>query len=257
MFAATLKEWYYFKIYPFQETLSIYAASIHERKRAEELLKENEEKLRLLIQNSFDIITIVSQKGIILYESDSIESVLGYKPGERVEKNIFKDTLVHPEDKHLKESMFKNALEAPNTDVRAEFRLLHKDGNYINMEAVCINLLNDFRINGIVANYRDITERKLLEKQKDQFIGIASHELKTPVTSIKGYAQILQQLFIESGDQQSVELIKKMDGQIDRLTNLIKELLDVTQISEGQLKLKKDIFNINELISEVVGEMQK
>jgi signal transduction histidine kinase len=153
--------------------------------------------------------------------------------------------------------MFNTALRKPNENIKAEFRLRHKDGSYRYMEAVCKNLLDDFRIEGIIAHYRDITERHLLEKQKDQFIGIASHELKTPVTSIKGYAQVLEQLFTESEDKKALELIKKMDGQINRLTTLIKDLLDVTQITEGQLKLKKESFDMNELITEVTDEIQQ
>jgi PAS domain S-box-containing protein len=227
-----------------------------ERRLSEELLKENEERLRLIIQNAFDIITIFSEKGDVIYESESIEEILGYKPADRIHKNIFINTIVHPDDMKKKENMFRNALAHPGKDITSEFRLLHKDGTYRVMEAVCINLLHDFKINGILANYRDITERRALEKQKEQFIGIASHELKTPVTSIKGYVQVLEQVLEEGSNKEALSLLKKMDGQIDRLTNLIKDLLDVTQIGEGILKLKKADFDLNQLVTEVVGEIQ-
>jgi PAS domain S-box-containing protein len=229
---------------------------ITERRHSEELLRENEERLRLIIQNAFDIITIFSEKGDVIYESESIEEILGYKPAERIAKNIFIDGIVHPNDKKKKENMFKSALEHPGKDIKSEFRLLHKDGTYRDMEAVCINLLNNSKIKGILANYRDVTERKALEKQKDQFIGIASHELKTPVTSIKGYVQVLEQVFEEDGNKGALSMLKKMEGQVDRLANLIKDLLDVTQIGEGILKLKKSDFDLNELINEVVTEIQ-
>ncbi len=229
---------------------------VTERRHSEEMLKENEERLRLIIQNAFDIITIFSEKGDVIYESESIEEILGYKPAERIAKNIFIDAIVHPEDRKKKENMFKSALEHPGKDIKSEFRLLHKDGTYRDMEAVCINLLNNSKIKGILANYRDVTERKALEKQKDQFIGIASHELKTPVTSIKGYVQVLEQVFEEDGNKGALSMLKKMEGQVDRLANLIKDLLDVTQIGEGILKLKKSDFDLNELINEVVTEIQ-
>lgn len=60
--------------------------------------------------------------------------------------------------------------------------MLDKDQPYRIMEVGCINLMNNSSINGIIQNYRDITKRKALEKQKEEFIGVASHELKTPVT---------------------------------------------------------------------------
>jgi two-component system CheB/CheR fusion protein len=234
----------------------IVIEDITERKHSEELLKTNEERLRLLIQNAFDIITIFAENGDIIYESESIEEILGYTPAERIAKNIFIDSIAHPDDKHLKEKMFKNALANPGKDIRSEFRLMHKDGSYRIMEAICINLLNDFKIKGIIANYRDVTERRMLERQKEQFIGIASHELKTPVTSIKGYVQILQQMFSEDENKVTLEMLQKMDAQINRLTNLIKDLLDVTQIGEGLLKLKKEDFDITTLIDEVISEIK-
>jgi two-component system CheB/CheR fusion protein len=229
---------------------------ISDRKQSEKLLKTNEERLRLIIQNAFDIITIFSEKGDVIYESESIKHILGYEPHERMGKNIFTDSIVHPDDRVLKENMFKKALRYPGKDIKSEFRLINKDGSYRVMEAVCINLLDDFKIKGVVANYHDVTERRMLEKQKDQFIGIASHELKTPVTSIKGYAQLLEQIFDGDNNGEAVSMIKKMNSQINRLSALIKDLLDVTQIEEGVLKIKPEQFDINQLINEVISEIQ-
>jgi two-component system CheB/CheR fusion protein len=229
---------------------------ITDRKKSEALLKANEERLSLIIQNAFDIVTIFSEAGDIIYESESVKNILGYETSERLGKNIFTDSVVHKEDKHLKENMFRTSLKLPGKDIKSEFRLCHKDGSYRTIEAVCVNLLDDFRIKGVIANYHDVTERRMLEKQKDQFIGIASHELKTPVTSIKGYAQLLEQVYAANKNKDAAGMIKKMNTQIDRLTVLIKDLLDVTQIEEGVLKLKEEKFDISKLLVEVVGEMQ-
>ena len=103
----------------------------------------------------------------------------------------------------------------------------------------------------------DITDRKTIEKQKDEFIGIASHELKTPVTSIKAYAEILQEMFTEAHDDMSANLMSKLDGQVDRLTKLIKDLLDVTKVSEGQLDLTTEVFSIEKMTQNMVEEMQR
>ncbi|MCR4305997.1 MAG: MEDS domain-containing protein [Candidatus Daviesbacteria bacterium] len=101
----------------------------------------------------------------------------------------------------------------------------------------------------------DITERKKLEQQKDHFLGVATHELKTPVTSIKAYAQVLHQMFYEQGDIKSAEMLGKMEGQINRLIGLIKELLDVTRLQTGKLQFNKNKFDFNELVSEVAEEV--
>lgn len=102
----------------------------------------------------------------------------------------------------------------------------------------------------------DITEQKRLEQQKDEFIGIASHELKTPVTSLKGFTQLLERRFRKDGDVYSADLLHKMDAQINKLTGLVEDLLDVTKIENGQLQMHFSDFDYNILIREIVEEVQ-
>ncbi|MEO8405704.1 MAG: PAS domain S-box protein, partial [Chitinophagaceae bacterium] len=229
---------------------------VTQRRRSEQQLKQSEENFRLLVQNSADIITVFSIDGTILYQSESVKQILGYTPGETKGKNMFRDQLVHPDDQSIKEAMYHKAGNAPRENIWAKFRMRHKDGSYRVIEAVCVNQLADERIRGIVANFRDITEKEKLENQKDEFIAIASHELRTPVTSIKAYAEILQEKFIELKDPSSAEMVKRMENQIDRLTHLISDLLDTTKISEGLLPFFSAYYDMNELIKEKVEELQ-
>lgn len=103
------------------------------------------------------------------------------------------------------------------------------------------------------------SERKLkqLLRQRDEFIGVASHELKTPITSMKTYAEIVQGRLDEIGAANDSELVSKLNKQIDRLNSLINLLLDTTKISEGQLLLNKEQFDINELINERTSEIKR
>ncbi|HVF69760.1 MAG TPA: ATP-binding protein [Xanthomonadales bacterium] len=97
---------------------------------------------------------------------------------------------------------------------------------------------------------------KQLGRQKDDFIAIASHELKTPVTSIKLYTQLLHRKFKMANDEKSTEAIAKMEGQINKLTDLINDLLDVSKIEEGKLRLNLGEFDLNGLVDEIIEEMQ-
>lgn len=103
----------------------------------------------------------------------------------------------------------------------------------------------------------DITETKQLQQQKDDFIGIASHELKTPVTSIKAYAQVLERILLKKGDIKEAELMKKMDSQLNRLTNLIGDLLDVTKVNLGKLQYNHTDFDFNEMVGFAIEELQR
>ena len=230
---------------------------ITSRKQMEEALRENEERFMLMVQNASDIITVFDKSGTIKYESPAIEPVLGFTPEERVGTNIIIDALVHPEDREIKLGLLRMAIENPHKNLRGEFRLRGKDGSYKIMDAIFRNLLDDPKINGIIANYRDVTERKKLEQQKDEFIGIASHELKTPVTSIKAYTQILKEVFENANDKESAEMLDKMNSQVDRLTTLIIDLLDFTRIEGGKLKFREEDYALNDLVAEVVEETQR
>ncbi|MHA4846766.1 PAS domain-containing sensor histidine kinase [Flavitalea antarctica] len=99
----------------------------------------------------------------------------------------------------------------------------------------------------------DITPRKLLEKQKDDFISIASHELKSPVTSIKAYSELLDDVFRESGDSNNALLVKKLNAQVDRMVKLIYNLLDSSTISQLKMKLNPEPVDINVLIEECLS----
>lgn len=104
--------------------------------------------------------------------------------------------------------------------------------------------------------FTDIDEFKQLETQKDNFLGIASHELKTPLTSLKLYTQFIKANLEKAGDPKNAEVAKRMDYQIDLLTGLINELLDVTKIQKGQLLLNESYFDFDKLVDEVVEEQQ-
>lgn len=139
-----------------------------------------------------------------------------------------------------------------------EFRIVHVDGT-IHWCVATGKPQYDKNENftGYIGACVDITEQKHLQQQKDDFIGIASHELKTPVTSIKAYTQILERMLLKKGANQEAGMISKMDAQINRLTNLIGDLLDVTKINSGKLQFNDRDFDFNELVRETVEDLQR
>lgn len=95
-----------------------------------------------------------------------------------------------------------------------------------------------------------------ISRQKDDFISMASHELKTPVTSIKAFAQLLENDFAKIGNAEAVKMLSRMNLQIIKLTSLIGDLLDVTRMEGGKLQYHLDYFDFNEMICDTVREMQ-
>ena len=102
-------------------------------------------------------------------------------------------------------------------------------------------------------------EKKEIEKQKDNFLSMTSHELNTPVTTIKLYGQLAESMLIEksSTNEAVLDVVKRMGTQVDRLENLVKNLLDFTRIQKGKLMYNEDFFDFNDLVREVTGDIQK
>jgi len=93
--------------------------------------------------------------------------------------------------------------------------------------------------------------------KKDEFISIASHELKTPITSLKAVLQMIEKIISEKDEmKQLYSFVKKGIKQVDKLTELIKDLLEVTQIQAGKLKLKKTHFKLDEIIKDCCEDSQ-
>src|SRR5688500_11864903 len=126
-------------------------------------LRRNEERFRSLVRNASDGIVIAGADGMVTYESPGVERVLGHAPDSRIGRNAFE--LVHPEDLPGVERLFTDIVATPQVEATAEFRARHSDGSYRVVEAVAKNLLDDRAIEGVVVNFRDVTERRSLEQQ--------------------------------------------------------------------------------------------
>ncbi len=96
----------------------------------------------------------------------------------------------------------------------------------------------------ILLAFEDITARRLLERQKDDFIGIVSHELKTPLTSILGYSHLLKQHLEKIEDKRGEYFLSRMTGQMERLTQLMASFVNVYKIQSGKLALRKKSFHL-------------
>jgi two-component system sensor histidine kinase/response regulator len=103
----------------------------------------------------------------------------------------------------------------------------------------------------------EIEYRKQAEYKKDEFISIASHELKTPLTSVKGYIQLLERS-IDKGDTDTVKRhLQKAQVQLGKLNDLITDLLDMSKIESGRLKFNKQPFSIDELLKNIIEIMHQ
>ncbi|HEY2350455.1 MAG TPA: CheR family methyltransferase, partial [Puia sp.] len=231
------------------------ATDIDQLKMAEKALSVSEERYRIALQSAemiawdWDIVT-----DELIWNEDKYSFA---KNNGSDKKSVLLDRYVRPEDRAALLSGLQKAVDSAGV-FQAEFRVPAGEPSeniWLSAYGRTVARQNGkaTRMAGVIYN---ITNRKILENQKDEFFGIASHELKTPVTSIKAYAEVLQEMAVETGHNDSASVVDKLNRQVDRLTSLINNLLDTTKIFDGQLTIQQEEFNINELITERVEDMQ-
>ena len=139
---------------------------ITDRKQAEEALRESEEKHRKLVSNISDVIVILDKDGIITYKSSNITEQFGWSPDDLIGKHYL--LTVHLDDQERIEKELTQILKKGKAKVRTEFKYICKDGSTKPVELTAVNMANDPVINGVLANYKDITERKYSEEMLKQ-----------------------------------------------------------------------------------------
>ncbi len=145
---------------------------ISEKRTAEEALKRSEVRLRTLVQNVTDLITVLDETGTVLFQSPASERVLGYAPPELLGRNLF--DYVHPADVSSLKRTFEEAVRRPDERIVAEFRVRRKDGTWIDLEALGSNLLDNAALTGFLMTARDVTgTKRVLDKLRllDRAIG--------------------------------------------------------------------------------------
>ena len=134
-----------------------------ERKAFLDELVKNEKHFRALIENISDAIMLISEKGKLMYLSPSVKRLTGFILEDTRNKNVF--DYIHADDVRLCREIFKYVCVRPGAAIPGQYRILHKDGHYINVEGTSTNLLHDESVNAFVVSCRDITDRKLAEEK--------------------------------------------------------------------------------------------
>lgn len=191
----------------------------------------------------------------ITYYNKNLTDFLNLKKEDL--ENFDFSTVIHPEDYARLIKTWKIAGNEKRF-FEIEFRLYNgREENFIWFLNRATPILDeDGNVLQWIGTSTNIDEFKKLSAQKDTFLGIASHELKTPLTSLKLYAQVLERMLRRTGDDKNAEFARKMDVQIVKLTSLIADLLDVTKINAGKIYLHEEIFDFEKLVVETIEEQQ-
>src|SRR5262249_45060878 len=127
-------------------------------------LTKSELRFRTLVENSYEIISLVDEKMKFVYRSPSAERITGWKNDEKLPIGV-NSNQVHPDDLEKTNFLMQTVLSSPGKPIHTSFRVRHKSGHYIWMEGLMTNMFHDENIRAILSNLRDVTERKNAEVQ--------------------------------------------------------------------------------------------
>lgn len=236
---------------------------------ASSFMESPEHPVRLLasiIESSSDAIISKDLTGIIKTWNTGASIIFGYSEDEAVGRPI---TMLIPPDRQEEEQMILERIYRGEQVSHFETIRMKKDGSLIPISLTISPVKNDKgEVIGASKIARDITERVRLQQQlqeyaeklkesnahKDEFIGIASHELKTPLSSIKAYLQLMER---ELKEEEHQHYVNRTLHHVDKLTRLVSELLDVSKIQSGKLEFNFTEFNFSELLAEGIESVQQ
>ncbi len=223
-----------------------------------EQIKKSETDFRQLVNFMPHKISIAGLDSKVKFYNQSWLDYVGLNLKEFLERPWL--DIIHPEDK---ERISKEVAQhlSNGESLETEIRLLNKKGDYL-WHLCRSNPLKDVdgKIYSWLTSSTEIQKLKDDEKRKESFLKLVSHELKTPVTSIKGYIQLLQSILPENVETDSKNIpvkpyLHRIESQIERLIRLISEMLDLSRIEQNELILELSDFQLNEQIETVVEDL--
>jgi PAS domain S-box-containing protein len=215
-----------------------------------ESLAAGEQQLRVVADHSRDLIIQTNRYGVRTYVSPAIEAMLGYKP-EFVAGSSGSGA-IHCDDRELFHRE-QDALAGGADGRVASYRVRHKDGHYVWVEVSAKTIRGpDGRVVGWISVTRDISERKRMERMKEQLISTVSHELRTPLTSINGSLALATSGKFGLLPSSLSRLLQIARSNGERLALLIDDILDLEKLSAGQMDFDAEIAGVHRLLLDAV-----
>jgi two-component system sensor histidine kinase VicK len=214
--------------------------------------EEKSAKLAAIVDSSDDAIISKNFDSIITSWNDSAERIFGYTAAEMIGQSILK---LIPADRQEEEPQILARLKQGERVEHFETKRLTKQGRLLDV-SLTISPVRDAHghIIGLSKIARDITEKKQEEVRKNDFIAMVSHELKTPLTSMKSYLQVLLRIAKKEGSAFQVNALSRAEAQVQKMAVMIHDFLNLARLEEGKITLNKTLFELQPLIEEVSGE---
>ncbi|APU70025.1 MAG: ATP-binding protein [Christiangramia sp.] len=235
--------------------IGVFAQDVTERAILNQKIKKNEKEFRELVNLMPHKISVANSLGETIFYNQAWLDYVGKSMNQFLDTNWTE--VVHPDHTAEIEHIFSDFLPK-GEDFKIELKLKSKTGDYL-WHLCQVTAIKDEhgQVNSWISSSTEIQQLKEEEEKQEAFLKLVSHELKTPVTSIKGYIQLIQSMTGKENEQNKTlkPYLKRVEDQVERLIHLISEMLDLSRIEQNELELNKTEFDLNRLVEEAVEDI--
>jgi PAS domain S-box-containing protein len=245
----------------------VQSEDITDKVETETKLLDSEKKYRFFYENTPFSIVVINSNGMIVDCNPTTELMFGYQKEDLVGKKFHKISVIHPDYLHHVLNLFQKFIKGEKVH-RIDLQMYKKDLSmiWVNLQASLIRIEKEYFVQAL---FTDITRRKQaevlvneeisklkdLDKIRKNLISRVAHELKTPLATVCGGAELFLSLYNTKLKEEQLELINLIEKGGERLKYLVENLIDVSRIEYDKFKLNKQQCDISELIRESTKEI--
>ncbi|TPX28939.1 PAS domain S-box protein [Cylindrospermopsis raciborskii] len=224
---------------------------ITDRKKAEENLRQSEERFRTAFENAGSGMALVSLNGYFIRVNRSLCQILGYDSPDLLTKKVTE--IIAGEELSKDFDLAYQFLSGQITNYQVEKSCLHKSGKII-WVLLNVSLLCDINGNPLhfIWQIQDISERHEVEQLKNEFVSVVSHEVRTPLTAIKGALEILATGILVDEPQEAEQMLKIAVSNSERLLRLVNNILNLEMLDSGKMRLNLELCDINIMVQQAM-----
>lgn len=218
--------------------------------------ERSQQRLLLLLDSAGEGFFGLDTEGRITFVNPAAARMTGY-PEEEIIGNLEHDVLHHSHYCDSKDGT-PCAIQATLADGTAHQvdteQFWSKDGTSFPVEYICNPVHEQGEIVGVVVTFQDVTQKRELDRRRDTFVSVASHELRTPMTTIMGFTELLLQM--DPGPELRSEWLNRVYRESQRLASIVNDFFDVSRVNSGKLELKLENLSIGSVLRDVVADLE-
>lgn len=242
-----------------EQVFTAILRDITERLEAQASLTKLTRQNELILNSMGEGLCGVDLQYHITFVNPAAADMLGYAILDLIDQPV--ETILGTNPQHLNGNReapypFEDSVLSGTTHRFIADEFQRRDGSMFPVEYVSTPIRENDIIMGAVITFKDVSDRQVVERMKDEFISVVSHELRTPLTSIHGSLRMLTSGLLTAHPDKSQRLLKIAVDSTDRLVRLINDILDVERIESGQVSMTKHPYNIADLMTQATNTMQ-